>query len=257
MTLIRPLCFLLMILFLPVPTIAFGRQQPDFLRTINQGRRMDPYNPRVKSGHILGGVQIGSHADYSLNNPDRLFVEYYHSSINKYYLVLPDNDVDFLTLGGSYMLGNLLGDKTWIGAELELEESNLSIFLRGIVNQNRRAKFYYKGYFSLIEKGTAIGGHGGYYTRPFRKSKNTFIDARAALLMVSQDYLDSTTTNVYGEIGHGWARFLNKKGLELYGAVGLEYSSTNVSIDVTSTSESYSDVDLRITIGIQYGDRFH
>lgn len=224
-----------------------------FLKTINKSRRIDPYNTRLKSGTIFGGIQIGEQTKYSLNPVDQLFAEYYYKSTQVIYLKVPNNDLDNLTLGASYMKYKFLGDKTWMGLEFQPNGPTITAYMRGLFKKSGRSHFYYKGSVSMIEDGQSLGVHGGFYSRPFLATRNTFIDLRGEYSVVSQNSLDSSFTTLSAEIGQGWARFLKRKGLELYGALGFEYSKVDTSIGDGVLTQS--DTGMRISIGLQYHHR--
>ncbi|SMF11034.1 hypothetical protein [Pseudobacteriovorax antillogorgiicola] len=229
-------------------------RNPDFIRTINQGRRLDPYNPKVRPSTFVGGLQVGTHAEYTLDDPELLFLRYYHTPKVKFYLNIPQIDADYLALGAEYRLGPILGDRSWIGVELRPENTDINIYFRGISKQSRTAKIHYTAYGTVGDGLTVFGANAGYYTRPFRRSKNTFVDSKFAYQLVNtDDDVTINSLNLRGEIGHGWANFAEVKGLELYGSLGLEYASINVSTSVAEQADtSESDVDLRIVLGVLY-----
>lgn len=111
---------------------------------------------------------------------------------------------------------------------------------------------HFQGDFTIVEDGTQLGGHGGFYSQPFRASKNTFIDSRASFRYLSQDGFSATNMNLKAEIGHSWGYLADQRGLEAYGSIGLEWASVSIDSDFGNSSDS--DTDIAIMIGILYND---
>lgn len=217
----------------------------DFTQIVNRGRRWDPYNPKVRSGgHFVGGVQLGTNADHTLYDSELLFLRYYHSKSVQFYLLVPDLKSDWLSLGTEYKISH----SDWVGFEIQPKFPDFRFYYRGLSEHSKTSKTYYEISAKKIEDGLVTQVHLGHYSRPFFSSKNSFIDVRAAYELADTDTADTNTFGLIGGIGHGWANFTGKRGLELYGSLGLEYTLQNVS----TADESSTDLAPRIMVGILY-----
>ena len=236
------------------PQLLAQKKGRGFRSIINQAKYHDPYDPRVREGLFVGKIQTGSHADYTTDTIETLYAGYYFSREGQVYLVIPEFEGEYLGLGAEYLIGSPIGDKTWVGVEFYPDDADFKILLRGVNYRSSTAKLHYKLALTLYDEAKAYQFAGGYHTHPFRRSRNTFLDFKGDYRLFDGDLINVANMSLIGEIGHGWANFADVVGLQLYGSVGLEYFSVNVSTSAPGIDDdgSDSDVDMRIVVGILY-----
>ncbi|NRA64755.1 MAG: hypothetical protein HRU19_09765 [Pseudobacteriovorax sp.] len=225
----------------------------NFVRTINNGNYTDPYDPRTRPDQFVGKIQTGSHADYTTDTIETLEARYYLRQDFQFYLKIPELESEFLGIGAEYRMPGGIGDKTWFGLEFFPEDSDIGVYLRGVNKRSAYAKFHYRFDLIVFDEANAYQFSGGYQNHPFRSSKNTFIDFKGAYRLFKADNFDVSNLSLIAEIGHGWPTFADVRGLEIFGSIGIEYSSVSADLDDNISQESSdSDADIRLVIGVLY-----
>lgn len=240
----RSKTFFCFVFFIPYFSV-FGKDK-DFLGTINQSKYHDPYDPKVHEDLFVGYVQVASHADYTTDTGENLHLGYYFAKSTQLYLDIPEFEGEYLSIGAEHMLSGAYLDKNWLGVAFVPKSSDISIHFRGVNYRSPTAKIHYKLAVTIYDQAQSYHLGTGYYTHPFRRSRNSFLDFRGQYNYFDGNGFNVSNLSLIALVGHGWANFAEVEGLEIHGGIGFEYG--NYSFD----GNSDSDVDLRIELRALY-----
>ncbi len=232
---------------------AYG-QHRNFLRTINQTKYHDPYDPKVQPNLFVGSIQVGSHAAYTTDTIKNLHTSYYFNRSTQLYLDIPELKGEYLSLGGEHLLTGALGDKNWLGAAFLPENSDFRVYFRGVNYRKSTAKIHYKLGVTIFEEALGYQLAAGYHTHAFRSSRNSYLDFRGDFRYYDHKNFSISNLSLIAIVGHGWADFVDVAGLELHGGIGFEYATVSYNYDtpILDDGSSHNDVDLRIEVRALY-----
>ncbi|MFW7377207.1 MAG: hypothetical protein ACOH5I_00175 [Oligoflexus sp.] len=237
---------------------SFAMQDESLKRLTNKGYSRDRYHPRLAPGLYVPSIQFGSGSDYDYETFNQIRLDYYHSQRGKYFLALPNFEAGQTTLGGEYFFQNRGKQRLWFGFQLRPQGLQLGPYARGIYFLSRKSKLHYMAEIMVGDARMLTVITAGFHSYPFASSKHSFIDIKARYVREHTEVSDERlkrSINAYSlsfDIGHGWARFADIKGLELYGAIGVGHSSLRHSTsDCIGQSCEFNDRDteVRLLIG--------
>lgn len=243
---------------------------------MNRYRRFNPYSSSFKQGFLLFDTQVALNLANSIEPGSALQGRYYMSRSLSLFVKLQgvqtvgpsmvdapiapeadatpveELDLDMLgpSLGGEYRMKVGFG-KLWLGAELFAQTQIIDTYTRLVNKLSNASELYGKLNFSIVPGGIAFGAHAGYYTKPFTSFANTHFDTRLAMHVLSANQIDVIRYSFKFALGHGWARFMGVKGLELTGQLGGKFLSTAYSDDFGNPTND-SNFGPEFQLGVLY-----
>jgi hypothetical protein len=232
------------------------------LELVNLAPSRDRYDPAVTSGLLVPRLQFGSGTRYAFEEFTTFKTRYYWQADRAWLVTTPGFTAKDLGIGPEFRLGAKgIFDQTWAGFQLQPAGPGLKPFVRGVIKTGRRSQIHLLAKLKLAENQRLVTTQVGYHMYPFRSSPNTFFDIKSRLIFDKRDIgpdeleRDGMAMAWSVELGHGWAPFARIRGLELYGAFGLGYSTIDYQTKNCvgpGCSGSGSDSDLQLLAGMLY-----